>query len=475
MSLLGVIKTVAAAVSKKKSSTSSSKNSSGSSSSSKSSSSSSKSSSSVSDAELKQMQEQYNEFAGMNLQSKLESAEERRLTNSTKNEYKSMIAEMNSLKDKIDQAEAERGDYNASNAFMEGSIASSSGNRTYDKGVTSPSQSSAPDTISKEFMSALLMNGHGNDVTVKDENGNVINKYSSDKMNLDKGDRLRQNDIVQYGGVSYVARKDPKTGEIYGERLMDYNDTNSVNIVQNGSKSTRTVTKVKQHQDANGKLSYEIIVENAYDSYDDSDNSYDYDDSGYDYTPDPPSPPVITYTDYKLYNYCFGIDSIKISYNTISNIGCFVSNIINIGEITDASKVILNASDYMPEYTSIEYYIIDGNKTIPILNSNVSYIEKELLFPNLPTRFDIKNNVYTIYKNYEATNLKLSDLDFSDKNVKYTISYEPVKTDYIPENSSIKVKAILRQYRDDSGAPYIKSISLIKSGGGELWEDISLT
>ena len=152
-----------------------------------------------------------------------------------------------------------------------------------------------------------------------------------------------------------------------------------------------------------------------------------------------------------------------------------MSNIINIGEITDASKVILNASDYMPEYTSIEYYIIDGNKTMPILNSNVSYIEKELLFPNLPTRFDIKNNVYTIYKNYEATNLKLSDLDFSNKNIKYTISYEPVKTDYIPENSNIKVKAILRQYRDDSGAPYIKSISLIKSGGGELWEDISLT
>ena len=470
MSLLGLIKTVASAVSKKNSSTSSSKSSS---SSSKSSSSSSKSSSSVSDAELKQMQEQYNEFAGMNLQSKLESAEERRLTNSTKNEYKSMIAEMNSLKEKIDQAEAERGDYNASNAFMEGSIASSSGNRTYDKGVTSPSQSSAPDTISKEFMSALLMNGHGNDVTVKDENGNVINKYSSSKMNLDQGDRLKQNDIVQYGGVSYVARKDPKTGEIYGERLMDYNDTNSVNVVQNGSKSTRTVTKVKQHQDANGKLSYEIIVENAYDYSDD--NNYSYDDSDYDYTPDPPPPPVITYIDYKLYNYCFGIDSIKISYNTISNIGCFVSNIINIGEITDDSKIILNASDYMPEYTSIEYYIIDGNKTVPILNSNVSYIEKELLFPNLSTRFDIKDNVYTIYKNYEATNLKLSDLDFSDKNIKYTISYEPVKIDYIPENSSIKVKAILRQYRDDSGAPYIKSISLIKSGGGELWEDISLT
>lgn len=488
MSLLGLITSSASTLSKiakaksssssssqstttTKSSTSSSESSSSSSSSSKASSSSK--SSSVSDSELKAMQEQYNEFSKMNLQDKLDSAKERGLIKSTQNEYQAMIAEMNSLKEKIDQAEAENGDYNASNAFMEGSIAYSTGNHTYDRGVTSPSQSSAPDTISKEFMTALLMNGHGNDVTVKDENGNVINKYSSSKINPDKGDRVGVNDIVQYGGVSYVARRDPKTGEIYGERLMDYNDTNTINTVENGSKSSRTVTRVNQKMDADGNLSYDIIVSGGY-SDDDDDYSYSYDDD-YNYTPDPPSPPVIIYTDYKLYNYCFGIDSIKVSYNSISNIGCFVSNIINIGDISKDTKITLVASDYMPEYTSIEYYIIDGNKTIPILNNNINFIEKELLFPNLPTRFEVKDNIYTIYKNFESTNLKLSEIDFSDKNNRYTISYEPVKEDYIPEHSEIKVKAILRQYREDCGAPYIKTISLIKSGGEELWADISMT
>lgn len=424
------------------------------------------STSSVSESELKSMQEQYNEFAKMNLQTKLENAE-KNLHQSTINEYKAMIAEMNALKEKIDVAEAESGNYNANNAFMEGSIATSSGNNTYDNGITSPSQSSAPDTISKEFMTVLLMNGHGNDVTIKDEDGNIINHYSSDKISLEQGDRVRANDIVQYGGVSYVARKDPKTGKIYGERLMDYNDTNSVNVNSNGTKTTMIVNRVNQI-DNDGNLSYDIIVN--YTQEDNDNNDYN-DEPSYI----PPSEPVITYQDYSLYNYLFGIDSIKVSYNTLSNIGCFVSNSINIGDISQKHNIELTASDYMPEYTSIEYYIIDGNNTIPILNNNINYIEHELLFPNLSTRFSIKDNVYTIYKNFESTNLKLNDIDFTNKNIKYTISYEPIKEEYIPENSNIKVKVILRQYRDDCGAPYINSITLSKIGAGQLWQDISQT
>lgn len=423
--------------------------------------------SSVSESELKSMQEQYNEFAKMNLQTKLENAE-KNLHQSTINEYKAMIAEMNSLKEKIDVAEAELGNYNANNAFMEGSIATSSGNNTYDNGITSPSQSSAPDTISKEFMTALLMNGHGNDVTIKDENGNIIDHYSSDEISLEQGDRVRMNDIVQYGGVSYVARKDPKTGKIYGERLMDYNDINSVNVNDNGTKTTMTVNRVNQI-DNNGSLSYDIIVNYVQKEEHDSNYNYENDEPSYI----PPSEPVVTYQDYSLYNYLFGIDSVKISYNTISNTGCFVSNSINIGDISQKHNIELVASDYMPEYTSIEYYIIDGNNTIPILNNNISYIEHELLFPNLPTRFNIKDNVYTIYKNFESTNLKLNDVDFTNKNITYTISYEPIKEEYIPENSNIKVKIILRQYRDDCGAPYINSITLSKIGAGQLWQDIS--
>lgn len=422
--------------------------------------------SSVSESELKSMQEQYNEFAKMNLQTKLENAE-KNLHQSTINEYKAMIAEMNALKEKIDVAEAESGNYNANNAFMEGSIATSSGNNTYDNGITSPSQSSAPDTISKEFMTALLMNGHGNDVTIKDEDGNIINHYSSDKISLEQGDRVRANDIVQYGGVSYVARKDPKTGKIYGERLMDYNDTNNINVNNNGTKTTMTVNRVNQI-DNDGNLSYDIIV--SYIQEDNDNNDYN-DEPSYI----PPSEPVITYQDYSLYNYLFGIDSIKVSYNTISNIGCFVSNSIDIGDISQKHNIELTASDYMPEYTSIEYYIIDGNNTVPILNNNINYIEHELLFPNLSTRFSIKDNVYTIYKNFESTNLKLNDIDFTNKNIKYTISYEPIKEEYIPENSNIKVKVILRQYRDDCGAPYINSITLSKIGAGQLWQDISQT
>lgn len=411
-------------------------------------------------------QDELNQLTSMNLDSKLEAAEDHDAHPIVTNEYKQLIARRNQLEAKGGTASTN----NTSNAFMDGSIATSSGNNKYDKAKTSPGQQTAPDHISKEFGTALAASGAGNTVDVVDENGKKIASYNTSKdFNIKKGDSIKSGDIVQYGGVSYVYNS--RTGQF--DRLMDYKDTNTI-TTKNGKNE---VLYSEQYEDSNGNLRYRIVVKNKERPTITTTTTTSTSTSTSTYIPsyDPPSPqpPAIQYKTIKRYTYGFGIDALKISYNKISDTACFVSDKIFIGDINDSNYISIDANDYHPEYTSIEYYIIDGSKTVPILNRNVTYIEHELLFPNMSTRFDIADNTYTIYKNFQIANLKLEEIDFTDKNIKYTISYKPVITQYKPENKYISIKAILRKYQDDTSSPYIKYINVVKTGGGLLWQDIS--
>jgi len=409
-------------------------------------------------------QDELNQLTSMNLDSKLEAAQDHNAYHTVTNQYKELIARRNQLEAKGGIASTNT----TANSFMDGSIATSSGNNKYDKAKTSPGQQTAPDHISKEFGTSLAASGAGNTVDVVDENGKKIASYNTSKyFNIKKGDQIKSGDIVQYGGVSYVYNS--KTGQF--DRLMDYKDTNTI-TTKNGKDE---VLYSEQYEDANGNLRYRIVVKSRKQQTTTSTDTSSYIPS---YTPNPdppaPKPPAIQYKDIKRYTYGFGIDSLKISYNKITDTACFVSDKIFIGDINDSNYISIDANDYHPEYTSIEYYIIDGSKTVPILNRNTTYIEHELLFPNMSTRFSIADNsAYTIYKNFQITNLKLDEIDFTDKNIKYTISYKPVVTQYKPENKYISIKVILRKYQDDVSSPYIKYINVVKTGGGLLWQDIS--
>lgn len=393
-------------------------------------------------------------------------------------------------------------DDDTSNMFTEGSTVGDEDYEVYN-GQSTSTQQNAPDSISAAFANALLANGKGNTVDVVDSNGNVINSYNSGSIDLSKGETAKPGDIVNYGGVSYIVQEDGTA-----DRLIDYgNSSNSVDIYvgnYNGNDSKGTITYVEQVLQSNGEYKYVIHIkeEEKYEEpeYEEPEDDYVY----YEPIPTPiptpstptpppaptpepepepepappiyvpPEPPPIVYKDITLYSYQFGIDSISVSYKTTTNTAAFVSDYIDIGTIHDINTISLEASEYVPEHTSIEYYIIDGNKTIPIINRNFNYVEEELLFPNLSTRFTIKNNSYVIKKNFKEINVALEDVDFSNKNDIYTISYTPVIESYKPTSQKIKVKAILRRYLNDIAAPYIHSIKLVKSGGGLLWEDISL-
>ena len=389
-----------------------------------------------------------------------------------------MASGSRNLKEEIEDAGGDVFSYDedTSNMFTSGSTTAGKGNTIY-SGQSTPTQQNAPSRIDKGLVNALLANGNGNKLDIVDSNGNVINSYNTNGIDLSKGESAKPGDIVVYGGVSYIVKQDGSA-----DRLIDYNNSsNRIDIYSGNSyryaSDKGTIDYVEQILQPNGEYKYivHLVGEGSYETNDDSynDGYSGSSSSGGSYRPKPEPPPIV-YKDITLYSYQFGIDGISMSYQTVSNKAAFVSDYIDIGTIHDINTISLEASEYVPEHTSIEYYIIDGNKTIPIINRSINYIEEELLFPNIPTRFPIKNNSYVIKKNFEEINIDINDIDFSNKNDIYTISYAPAIESYKPESQKLKVKAILRRYLDDISAPYIHSIKLIKSGGGLIWEDTSL-
>lgn len=174
------------------------------------------------------------------------------------------------------------------------------------------------------------------------------------------------------------------------------------------------------------------------------------------------------------YVYHFGIDSLAI-YDISANQNCvFVSEDIELDNIDNNAYIQLIVEDHCPNNTSIEYYIIDNDHTTPILPFSTITVENEKLFADLPTRFDMADNNYVIRKNGVVENISLADISFNKQSDIYTISYSPIiNYNYYPQSKTIKIKAILRQYLEDSTTPSINSIKIKKYGGGILWIDSS--
>ena len=128
-------------------------------------------------------------------------------------------------------------------------------------------------------------------------------------------------------------------------------------------------------------------------------------------------------------------------------------------EIEPNKQTIFKIKDKTSDYSSIEYYLIDGTKTYPILSYGTKMIQNEKIFPLLDTRFEIDTTQETIIRSDgDVTTIDRSELDTTKTN---TISYYPKDAGiYYPTNSIIQIKAILRSYDTNKAAPEILNITV---------------
>ena len=176
------------------------------------------------------------------------------------------------------------------------------------------------------------------------------------------------------------------------------------------------------------------------------------------------------------YIYVFGIDKIDVGLIDFNNDCYFMSETIETGKFNDGDYLQLQVDDNYGEFSSIEYFIVDGDIEIPILPVNEQYVYNEKIFPENDLRFAIDDDLYAkgvinIKKDGLVINTTLDDIKDS-YDATYCVSYQPVNDcyNYTPINDSIRVKAIIRIFGETvDTVPHIKSISIKKYGGTTLW------
>lgn len=173
----------------------------------------------------------------------------------------------------------------------------------------------------------------------------------------------------------------------------------------------------------------------------------------------------------EYYDYSFGINKIELKQTVAKKVSGFISSEVKTGNV----DYIEISADVSSKNSSIEYYVIDGIKEIPILPVEDSIIFREKLFPDLNTRFlpNLNKNI-TVYKDGEISPLSFNDIKTLDFNRnEYSISYYPVKDPhrYIPENRQIKIKIIERCLKKEVPA-IINSIVILKYGGDNIWNTL---
>lgn len=174
-----------------------------------------------------------------------------------------------------------------------------------------------------------------------------------------------------------------------------------------------------------------------------------------------------------MYSYMFGIDEISIKKIEQDQDSCFVSQAINIGELSEKEFIQLHVEDIIDENATVEYSILDGNVEVPILPYGEKIVKNERLFAALPLRFNQDYSTETIIKKDGLT----TDISLDDaKNQvlsRFSVDYFPEKKyNYTPLNSSIKIKAVIRSYNKGINNSYLRSIKVRKYGGEVPWIDM---
>lgn len=167
-----------------------------------------------------------------------------------------------------------------------------------------------------------------------------------------------------------------------------------------------------------------------------------------------------------MYNYMFGIDSITIKYIEQEQDSCFISQQININELADGEYIQLHVDEVLDEDTTIEYSILDGDVEIPALPFGSKIIKNERIFNALPLRFNQDYSLaMTIKKDGITTDISLDDAK-TQLLSRFSVDYFPEENyNYMPINSSIRIKAVIRSYKNTTNNSYLKAIKIRKYGG----------
>ena len=136
-------------------------------------------------------------------------------------------------------------------------------------------------------------------------------------------------------------------------------------------------------------------------------------------------------------------------------------------------------SDNVGEFSSIEYFIVDGDIEVPILPMSEKYVHNERIFPETDLRFDIDIDLYNsidtkIKRNGMTINSSLDSV-IDQYDAVYSISYHQADNvyNYTPINDTIRIKAIIRYYGSTLDTiPYIETINIRKYGGNTLWTQL---
>lgn len=174
-----------------------------------------------------------------------------------------------------------------------------------------------------------------------------------------------------------------------------------------------------------------------------------------------------------FYSYIFGIEELKFSYTEPYDNCYFISDYINIGNVSKTTYIEFLANTSQYDDCGIEFSILDGNNEMPICPRNNSMIYNEKILYNTNFRFNYYNDEDhdTIRKNGLLDNTKLLIAKQNARVDNYSIDYN-ANDCYTCNviNNNIRVKATLRRYNNKNGnIPYIKSMTIRKYGGNPLW------
>lgn len=169
--------------------------------------------------------------------------------------------------------------------------------------------------------------------------------------------------------------------------------------------------------------------------------------------------------------YRFGLKNLTFCNRKYNKASAIISSDI---DVSDASYITISVADEISYNSSVEYSILDGTMETPILPEDINRIEHEKVFFNLPTRFiiDSSSKEPVLYKNEIVTDKNYAELSFSDlESDEYAISYVPGGEvhQYIPENDTVKLKIVIRNYGDNFSPAVINNVIINKYGGGLAW------
>lgn len=156
----------------------------------------------------------------------------------------------------------------------------------------------------------------------------------------------------------------------------------------------------------------------------------------------------------------YGFTGLKIGTKQTAPVSGVCSDPIRIDR---ASYITIKADISGEENGSVEISVIDNMDEIPILWNNNWTVHKERLFSEQPTRFLIdQEQKIVLYEDNRISKKEYTKLSVDDfQNHVYAITYTTAKNPclYYPLSDVIRVKILIRQYRD--AEPYVTVENLV--------------